>query len=119
MRLLEISAAVGLTAFASVGIVALGLYKSAAAEPMVQRPVQLVRVQAVLREVRLAAGEVRIGDPLKPLTVVVGDGATVFTEGRIGTLADLEIGQSVCVAYDADGEGDGRVNAEWIEPCTQ
>lgn len=119
MRLLEIAAAVGLTAAASVGIVALGMYKSASAEPLIKQPAQLVRLQGVLRDVDVPNGLLRVGDPNKPMTMVVNDDSTVFTQGRIGTLGDLKVGQSVCVAYDADGHADGRVTAEWIEPCVQ
>ena len=119
MRLLEIAAAVGLTAAASVGIVALGMYKSARAEPLPSAPSQLVRLQGVLREVDASAGVLKVGDPSKPMTLSVGDQTTVFTHGRIGTLRDLRVGDPVCVAYEADGVADGRVTAEWVEPCQE
>ncbi|MBX5480352.1 MAG: hypothetical protein IRZ16_00685 [Myxococcaceae bacterium] len=119
MRVWEIGAAAGLTAAASVGLVALSLHKSVAAGPLSRVPAQLVRMQAVLREVDAPHGLLRVGDPLRPMVVRIGEDTTIFARGRIGTVGDLRIGQSICVAYSADGRRDRHVDAEWIEPCAR
>lgn len=113
MRVLEISAAVALTVVASVGVLAMGWYRSAAAQPAHSPPPPLLRVQAVVRQLDLKTGLVRVGDPIKPIVLHVGDRATVFNRGRFARLEELRVGQSVCAAYE-EAE---PLEVQWIEPC--
>lgn len=118
MRLVEMGAVVGLTAFASVGIVAMSWHPEAEAGTLHQRAAPgLTRARGLVEHVDLETGVIRLALPGETLALRVGDMTTVFVNGRISSAAELSVGRQVCAAWA--NTGDELPVAEWLEPCSR
>lgn len=116
MRVLEVAAAVGLTALGSLGIVAMSWHRTAEAGVLPhQTPAPLTRARGLVQQLDLEHGQVTLDVADGAVALGVDSSTTVFIDGRPADLASLPIGVPICAAFES-GQRELPV-AHWLEPC--
>lgn len=120
MRVLEVIAAVGLTALGSLGIVAMAWHRSAEAGVLTPvaspgTPTPLTRIRGIVEAVDLELGQLTLDAAHERVQLVVDPSTTIFIDGRREELTALPLGVPVCAAFE-NGRSAVPV-AQWLEPC--